>query len=86
MLIYVNITDRRTDKHIKSIDRNLKKSIQIFNFNYCFYLFPNNKYNELVEKYKNKSFFILRLNSNNMFITIIIDVAFKWLNIVLFYH
>ena len=25
MLIYVNITDRRTDKHIKSIVRNLSK-------------------------------------------------------------
>jgi len=24
MLIYVNITDRRPDKHIKSINRNLK--------------------------------------------------------------
>ena len=29
MLIYVNITDRRTDKHIKSIVQNLTK----YNFN-----------------------------------------------------
>jgi len=28
MLIYVNITDRRTDKHIKSIVRNLTKKLQ----------------------------------------------------------
>ena len=27
ILIYVNITDRRTDKHIKSIVRNLTKKI-----------------------------------------------------------